>query len=138
MKLPDFRKVPCIVWSLALDLLLLAGWYVSTPTFCCSYSSPRMAYRLEIYDPSILQSIVHYDLRLPNFARLYQVDPPALLGESKVVDMSDGNGEIMWFVDAPKDLKKVRVGRDVVFENIPLECAEQDSHLPECQKNFGK
>ncbi|WP_029413246.1 hypothetical protein [Paracidovorax oryzae] len=138
MKLPDFRKVPCIVWCLALDLLLLAGWYVSTPTFCCSYSSPRMAYRLEIYDPSILQSIVHYDLRLPNFARLYQVDPPALLGESKVVDMSDGNGEIMWFVDAPKDLKKVRVGRDVVFENIPLECAEQDSHLPECQKNFGK
>ena len=33
MKLPDFKKVPCIAWCLALDLLLLAGWYVSTPTF---------------------------------------------------------------------------------------------------------
>lgn len=138
MRLPDFKKVPCIAWCLALDLLLLAGWYVSTPTFRYSYNSPRMAYRLEFYDPSMLQSIVHYDLRLPKFARLYQVDPPALLGESEVVDMSDGNGEITWFVDAPKDLKKVRVGMNVEFKNIPLECAEQDSHLPECQKNFGK
>ncbi|GKT22187.1 hypothetical protein [Acidovorax sp. SUPP3334] len=138
MKLPDFKKVPCIVWCVALDLLLLAGWYLSTPTFRYSYNSPRMAYRLEIYDPSILQRIVHYDFRLPKFARLYQVEPPALLGESEVVDMSDGNGEIMWFVDAPQDLKKVRVGLNVVFENIPLECAEQDLHLPECQKNFGK
>ncbi|GKT20485.1 hypothetical protein [Acidovorax sp. SUPP3334] len=138
MKLPDFKKVPCIVWCVALDLLLLSGWYLSAPTFRYSYNSPRMAYRLEFYDPSILQRIVHYDLRLPKFARLYQVEPPALLGESEVVDMSDGNGKIMWFVEPPKDLQIVSVGMDVEFKNIPLECAEQDLHLPECQKNFGQ
>lgn len=138
MKFPDFKKVPCIAWCLALDLLLLAGWYLSDPTFRYSYNSPRMAYRLEIYDPSILQRIVHYDFRLPKFARLYQVEPRALLGESEVVDMSDGNGQIMWFVDPPKDLQIVSVGMNVEFKNVPLECAEQDLHLPECQKNFGR
>ncbi|MDA8446126.1 hypothetical protein [Paracidovorax valerianellae] len=138
MTFPDFKKVPCIAWCVAVNVLLLTGWYLSSPTFRYSYNSPGMAYRLELYDPSILQRIIHYDLRLPKFARLYQVEPRALLGESEVVDMSDGNGEIMWFVESPKDLKKVRVGRDVEFKNIPLECAQQESHLPECQKNFGK
>ncbi len=138
MKLSDFKKVPCIAWCVALDLLLLAGWYVSTPTFRSSYNSPRMAYRLEFYDPSILQRIVHYDFRMPAMVRLYQVDPRALLGESEVVDMNGGNSQIMWFVDPPKDLQIVSVGMNVEFKNIPLECAEQDLHLPECQKNFGK
>ncbi|WP_019700083.1 hypothetical protein [Acidovorax avenae] len=42
-----------------------------------------------------------------------------MLGESAVVDLWI-NGQLYWYLNPP--MNKVRVGRDVVFENIPPEC----------------
>ncbi|WP_404821593.1 hypothetical protein [Paracidovorax oryzae] len=57
---------------------------------------------------------------MPAFVRLYRIQPNALIGESKVVDLWM-NGELYWYTEDP--MNKVRVGRDVVFENVPPECA---------------
>lgn len=125
MRLFSFKKVPCIVWCLALNALIFLGWYVGTPTFSHSYNSPKDVYRMEFHQASILQRIVHYDFRMPYVVRLYRVWPKTLLGESKVVDLEPG-GEIHWWLSPPNHA--VHVGNDVVFENIPPECT--DASLP--------
>jgi len=60
-------------------------------------------------------------MRYPHIIRLYRVDPKTLLGESDVVDLWI-NGQIYWYLNPP--MNKVRVGRDVVFKNIPPECTD--------------
>lgn len=59
-------------------------------------------------------------MKIPSFVRLYRIQPEILLGESDVVDLWL-NGELYWWSDPP--LNVVRVGRDVVFNNIPPECS---------------
>ncbi len=78
-------------------------------------------YRLDYYEASWLQKLVHRDMRYPHVIRLYRVDPKTLLGESSVVDLWI-NGQIYWYLYPP--MNKVRVGRDVVFENISPECKD--------------
>ncbi len=121
MKLSGLKNVPCIVWCLVMNACLVLGWYASTPTLFNSYNSPHYVYRLEIYDASLWQRIVHYSQRAPSIVRLHRVDPKELLGESKVVDLWAGS-EISWHLDPPVQFNKVYVGRDVIFENIPSEC----------------
>ncbi|GKT23527.1 hypothetical protein [Acidovorax sp. SUPP3334] len=130
MKLSNLKKVPCIVWCLALNACVLLGWRATTPTLFNSYNSPHYVYRLEIYNASLWQRIVHYDQKDPAVVRLYRVDPRELLGESEVVDLSGGSS-IDWQLDPPVQANKVYVGLDVMFENIPSECTET-AQIPGC------
>ncbi|MDA8519488.1 hypothetical protein [Acidovorax sp. NCPPB 4044] len=130
MKLSDLKNVPCIVWCLALNACVVLGWYATRPALFMTYNSPHYVYRLEIYDASLWQRIVHYDQRDPAIVRLYRVDPKELLGESKVVDLSGGSG-IDWQLDPPVQANKVYVSPGVVFENIPSECTEA-AQIPGC------
>ncbi len=57
-------------------------------------------------------------MKSPSIVRLYRIAPKELLGESEVVDLWI-NGQLYWYLNPP--MNKVRVGRDVVFENIPPE-----------------
>ncbi|SFD82244.1 hypothetical protein [Paracidovorax konjaci] len=130
MKLSDLKNVPCIVWCLALNACVVLGWHATRPTLFMTYNSPHSVYRLEIYDASLWQRIVHYDQRDPAIVRLYRVDPKELLGESKVVDLSGGSG-IDWQLDPPVQANKVYVSPGIVFENIPSECTEA-AQIPGC------
>lgn len=103
MPLRDLKKVPCIVWCLAINALLFAGWNVYAPTFAYSDNSPHMTYRVDVYNASILQRIIHYDFRMPAIVRLYRVEPRTLLAQSQVVDMSGGDGRISWHT-APRSI----------------------------------
>ncbi len=123
MKLSDLRKVPCIVWCLALNAIIFLVWYAATPTFFDSENSPHRVYRLEFYKASIVQRVIHYDYKMPYVVRLYRVNSRTLLGESEVVDLWM-NGETSWHLDAPVATNKVYVGRDVFFNNIPSECTD--------------
>ncbi|WP_434802442.1 hypothetical protein [Paracidovorax avenae] len=108
----SFRK-----FSAVLALILLgAVWYAITPTYKGQSISPRKVYRVEYYDASLLQRILHHEMKIPSIVRLYRIQPETLLRESAVVDLWL-NGELYWWFDPP--LNVVRVGRDVVFENIP-------------------
>ncbi|WP_211100445.1 hypothetical protein, partial [Azospirillum brasilense] len=122
MKLANLKSVPCIVWCLALNACLVLGWYATRPTLFMTYNSPHYVYRLEIYEASLWQRIVHHDQRDPGIFRLYEVNHKKLLGESKVVDLEPGIGAIDWYLDPPMQANKVYAGLGVVFENIPSEC----------------
>jgi len=99
----------------------IAAWYAFTPSLKGISISPRQVYRLEYYDASPVQRILHHDMKFPSILRLYRIAPKELLGESSVVDLWI-NGQIYWYLNPP--MNKVRVGRDVVFENIPPECTD--------------
>ncbi|MDA8443607.1 hypothetical protein [Paracidovorax valerianellae] len=105
-------------WTLLCACLAGAGWLLSRPAFKGSDFSPRHVYRVDYYDASLLQRILHNDLKIPSFVRLYRVEPEILLGESGVVDLWL-NGDARWYMDSSST---VAVGMDIVFENIPPEC----------------
>ncbi len=130
MRLALFKKVPCIAWCLSLNALCLASWYLATPTFVDAENSPHRVYRLEFHKASVLQRVAHPTYKMPYVVRLYRIEPKTLLGESTVVDLLF-NGEIGWHLDAPLAFNKVYVGRDVLFENIPVECADPPL-IPSC------
>lgn len=130
MKVLYFKKLPCIFWCLALNACAFLGWYAATPTLINSYNSPQYVYRLELYNASPLQRIIHYDLKEPSVVRLHRVWPKALLRESPVVDFSSG-AEIDWYLDAPVEMGSVRVGQHVLFKGIPPEC-EPTSPISPC------
>ena len=69
-----------------------------------------------------MQRIINYQMKAPSIVRLYRINPEELLRESGVVDLWI-NGQLYWYLNPP--MNKVRVGRDVVFENIPPECTCQ-------------
>ncbi|GKS90188.1 hypothetical protein [Acidovorax sp. SUPP2539] len=109
-------------WLWLLIVPLGCGlWYGSQPKLFHSAISPRNVYRLEYYEASLLQSLIHPNFKMPSFVRLYRIAPETLLGESDVVDLWI-NGQLYWYLNPP--MNKVRVGRDVVFENIPPECVD--------------
>ncbi len=60
-------------------------------------------------------------MKKPAVVRLYRSESRVLLGESPVVDLWHNDG-IVWDVDTPGPVNRVRVGRDVVFEKLPSEC----------------
>ncbi len=95
-------------------------WQGTRPHLFHTSVSPYKTYRIEYYEASFLQGLLHRDFKMPAFVRLYRIQPNALIGESKVVDLWM-NGELYWYTEDP--MNKVRVGRDVVFENVPSECA---------------
>ncbi|SDC48419.1 hypothetical protein SAMN05192589_102287 [Paracidovorax valerianellae] len=130
MRFPEFKKIPCIVWCLALNAVVVLGWLAFTPRLFNSYNSPRYVYRLEIHDASLLQRAIHYEQKIPSLVRLYHVNSRTLLRESEVVDLWM-NGDISWHLDPPIATHKVYVGRDVLFDNIPSECADP-SLPPDC------
>ena len=76
-----------------------------------SHYSPHRVYRLDYYEASWLQKLVHQDMRYPHIIRLYRVDPKTLLGESDVVDLWI-NGQIYWYLNPP--MNKVRVGLSLI------------------------
>lgn len=130
MRLASLKKVPCIAWCFALIALCLAAWYLATPTFVDAENSPHRVYRLEFHKASFLQRVAHPTYKMPYVIRLYRIEPKILLGKSSVVDLLF-NGEISWHLDPPLQFNKVYVGRDVLFENIPAECAEPPT-IPSC------
>lgn len=106
---------------LLLAATIVAGlWQGTRPHLFHTAVSPYKAYQIEYYEASFLQGLLHRDFKMPAFVRLYRVQPDTLIGESKVVDLWM-NGELYWYTEDP--MNKVRVGRDVVFENVPSECA---------------
>lgn len=119
----SLKKVPCILWCLALNASVVLFWYAASPRFSHSFNSPHGVYRLEFHKASLLQRIVHSDLRMPYVVRLYRVWPKTLLHESEVVDLQAG-GQIDWLLDAPVAINKVMIGSVVVFEGIPPECGD--------------
>nr|WP_081483746.1 MULTISPECIES: hypothetical protein [Paracidovorax] len=111
-------------WALWLCLIgLFAGcvWYLTTPVLKGSYISPRHVYRVEYYDVSPLKRLIHYDMKIPSFVRLYRIEPETLIGESDVADLWI-NGQLYWWLNPP--VNAVQVGRDIVFENVPPECTD--------------
>ncbi len=96
-----------------------AIWYALSPSLKGFSISPRNVYRIEYYDTSPVQRVLHHRMRIPSVVRLYRIHPGKMLGESAVVDLWI-NGQLYWYLYPP--MNKVRVGRDVVFENIPPEC----------------
>lgn len=106
--------------AVAVSLLIVVG-YSAVPRYDRSHYSPRHVYRLDYYEASWLQRLMHWDMKYPHVIRLYRVQTETLLGESDVVDLWL-NGDINWWFDPP--LNVVRVGQDVVFENIPPECVD--------------
>ncbi|AVS82094.1 hypothetical protein C8244_14370 [Paracidovorax avenae] len=119
-----FQKKSPVRWLftlITLAALVVGLWYASNPKLANTSISPRHVYRVEYYDASLIQRIIHHDMKMPTFVRLYRNDPEVLLGESQVVDMWM-NGQLYWWFDPP--LNVVQVGRDVVFEGIPPECTD--------------
>ncbi|WP_434802579.1 hypothetical protein [Paracidovorax avenae] len=102
-------------------LLLVGLGYSALPTYDRSHYSPRHVYRLDYYEASWLQRLMHWDMKYPHVIRLYRIQPETLLGKSQVVDLWL-NGEIYWWLNPP--VNAVQVGRDVVFENVPPECTD--------------
>ncbi|AVT12066.1 MULTISPECIES: hypothetical protein [Paracidovorax] len=96
-----------------------AIWYALSPSLKGFSISPRNVYRIEYYDASPVQRVLHHRMKIPSVVRLYRIHPEKMLGESAVVDLWI-NGQLYWYLNPP--MNKVRVGRDVVFENIPPEC----------------
>ncbi|MFY3383122.1 hypothetical protein [Paracidovorax sp. MALMAid1276] len=97
-------------------------WAGLTPKLTGVDISPRKVYRLEYYDVSpLLRLLLYRDMESPSFVRLYRRDSEALMGESSVVDLWI-NGQLYWYLDPP--ISSVRVGRDIVFRNVPPECTD--------------
>lgn len=102
--------------------IVLGVWRGLTPQFAGADISPRKVYRLEYYDVSPLLRLLRYrDMESPSFVRLYRIQPETLLAESGVVDLWV-NGQLYWYLEPP--ISSVRVGRDVVFRNVPPECVD--------------
>ncbi|MDA8452929.1 hypothetical protein M5C97_24450 [Acidovorax sp. NCPPB 3859] len=133
MNFSQFKKIPCIVWCMALNALVIIVWYAATPTFFDSENSPHRVYRLEFHKASLLQRIAHPTFKMPYVVRLYKIEPKTLLGESEVVDLWL-NGEITWYLNSSVERNEVRVGRDVVFEKVLPECTPA-SPLVSCSKS---
>ncbi|GKT02347.1 hypothetical protein AVKW3434_23180 [Acidovorax sp. SUPP3434] len=110
-----------IFWLLIFTGLAAGIWQGSQPHLFHTSISPRKVYRIEYYEASYLQSLVHHEFKMPGFARLYRIQPETLLGESNVADLWM-NGELYWWLNPP--VNAVQVGRDIVFENIPPECTD--------------
>ncbi|AVS80342.1 hypothetical protein C8244_04610 [Paracidovorax avenae] len=114
---PRLKSAICFL----LAAMIVAGlWQGTRPHLFHTAVSPYKAYRIEYYEASFLQGLIHPDFKMPGFVRLSRIQPNTLIGESKVVDLWM-NGELYWYTEDP--MNKVRVGRDVVFENVPPECA---------------
>ncbi len=113
------RRFKVAALLLGIAVLGITLHSLATPDYQRSHYSPRRVYRLDYYAASWLQRLMHWDMKYPHVIRLYRVEPETLLGESDVVDLWL-NGDINWWFDPP--LNVVRIGRDVVFENIPPEC----------------
>ncbi len=115
------KKKRLIKWAATALLFSMAFWYLATPKYDRSHYSPRHVYRLDYYEASWLQRLMHWGMHYPHVIRLYRIQPETLLGESQVVDLWL-NGEIYWWLNPP--VNAVQVGRDVVFENVPPECTD--------------
>lgn len=116
------KKCRCcrILALIAFSAATGATWWLSTPTLDSSVGSPHGVYRLDEYVPSPLQQMLHLRYKIPRFVRLYRVNPDMkLLGESEVVDMDYGQGEVFWSIE---EFGKVSVGMEISFKNIPKEC----------------
>ncbi|AVS92005.1 hypothetical protein C8246_09725 [Paracidovorax avenae] len=101
--------------------MIVAGlWQGTRPRLFHTSVSPHKVYQIEYYEASFVQGLIHHDFKMPGFVRLYRIQPNALIGESTVVDLWM-NGELYWYTE--DRMNKVRVGRDVIFENVPSECA---------------
>lgn len=109
------------LWLCLPALFACCVWYLTTPVFKGSYTSPRHVYRVEYYDVSPIQRIIHYEMKIPSFVRLYRIEPEILMGESDVADLWI-NGQLYWWLNPP--VNAVQIGRDIVFENVPPECAD--------------
>lgn len=109
------------VYLFLLILVVAVLWQGSRPKLFHTAISPHKLYRIEYYETSFLQGFFHRDYKMPAFARLSRIDTEELIKESKVVDLWM-NGELYWYTFPP--MNKVRVGRDIVFENIPPECTD--------------
>ncbi len=117
-----FRQCTCcrILALIVIAAAAWAIWWLCTPTLVHSEGSPRGVYRMDSYAPSPLQQVIHANYKQPGFVRLYRVNPDLkLLGESKVVDMDYGQGEVIWGVEYGHG---VSVGRDIQFKNLTPEC----------------
>lgn len=77
--------------------------------------SPKGYYRLEYLRPGF-PYLFSMTKQYPRFVRLYDNRAGKLLGESDIVDMNGGNGEIFW---TSKDDPNIRVGMDVTFPASP-------------------
>ncbi len=89
----------------AARLLLLATvaaafWQSSRPELAHSATSPHGAYRVEYYEASLLQGLLHSGFKMPAFVRLYRTQPKILMAESEVVDLWM-NGELYWYTFLP-------------------------------------
>lgn len=105
------------LWLCLAALVACCVRYLTTPVFKGSYISPRHVYRVEYYDVSPIQRLIHYDMKIPSFVRLYRIEPETLMGESDVADLWI-NGQLYWWLNPP--VNAVQIGRDIVFENVPL------------------
>lgn len=115
------RQKKRTIWIAAGLSLLVGLGYSALPTYDRSHYSPRHVYRLDYYEASWLQRLMHWNMKYPHVIRLYRIQPETLLGKSQVVDLWL-NGEIYWWLNPP--VNAVQVGRDVVFENVPPECTD--------------
>ncbi len=109
------------LWLACAIVLLVGLRHGMTPTFDGASISPYNIYRLEYYKASPLQRIWHYEKAMPTFTRLYRIAPEALLGESAMVDLWL-NTELHWSLHSSEH--SVRLGSDVVFENLAQECTD--------------
>ncbi len=75
MKLSRLKNVPCLIWCLGLNAVLLAAWAVATPTFLDAENSPHRVYRLEFHKASFLQRITHPRFKMP-YVELQAVSNP--------------------------------------------------------------
>ena len=117
-----FKECTCCRILALIAVVATAGatWWLCSPTLDSSVWSPHGVYRLDEYVPSPLQRVLHLRYRIPRFVRLYRVNPDLkLLGESEVVDMDYGQGEVFWSIER---MGEVSVGMGVSFKNIPKEC----------------
>lgn len=118
------KKTRLLKNSAYLFLLLIAVgglWQGSRPKLFHSAVSPHKIYRIEYYEASFLQGMMHREYKMPGFARVYRINPEKIMGESNVVVLWM-NGELSWYTFPP--MNKIRVGRDIVFEHIPPECTD--------------
>ncbi len=122
IELQTLKKYLCwfcaAVTAVGLPLSLKHGM---TPIYGGFSISPRQVYRLEYYRASPLQRLWYYNMNMPTFVRLYRIDPETLMGESNMADVYL-NGELYWYLYDPTNA--IQIGRDIVFENVPSECAD--------------
>ena len=77
--------------------------------------SPLGYYRLGYFRPGF-PYMFSLTKQAPRFVRLYDNRTGEELGESKIVEMNGGLGEVFW---ASKDDPNIRVGMNIVFPASP-------------------